>query len=592
MKRKKYITTGAFIGILLLVGGAFYYFYPNAIKNILASVGETNDATEVDTVQYDTSSSTDVLALNTISSSSQSSFSDTTDAGNGQRGGNDTSDVDKASASQSDAFSSGDSVTSVVASGDNADDIPITETTTAAGSSSSTISLSSCSFPISAPSTTREVALNEIAWMGSASSSDAEWMELKNISTNDIDLSGWELLNASGKIKILFSESDAIPGHGFFLLSRGSATAGTDSAASASDQKIYSGGLVNAGDILALIDPQCMTSDYLDASQGWPGGNNTTKQTLERDVSGEGWHTSALPGGTPNAENSAGPPLAQYKLTIAFQGVGPDSIVSDPANLICGASCTGSYASGTKITLTPKSGENTTFSGWSGPCYGEIVCSLTITANTSLTASFRSTLAPPPGSTTISSSVPPDTQPTPTTTTPITPTSTDGTDVPTSSNPAFSANVLISAVQIASASSSANDFVTLYNPTGSAVDMSGWKLHKKSQTGTDYSIKAFPVGSVISAGQSFTWANSGGGFSEAIGANVSSTETLSADNSVALIDANGDVIDGVAWGTGTGQYGEGLPYPTDPVVGQVLVRQSMSGVMMNTGSNANDFALQ
>ena len=122
--------------------------------------------------------------------------------------------------------------------------------------------------------------------------------------------------------------------------------------------------------------------------------------------------------------------------------------------------------------------------------------------------------------------------------------------------------------------------------------MSGWKLHKKSQTGTDYSLKVFPTGSTIAAGQSFMWANSTNGFSETVGANVSSTETLAADNSVALMDAAGNIIDAVAWGTGTDQYGEGPPYPTSPGANQLLSRRSSGGAMVDTDNNTNDFTLQ
>ena len=146
-------------------------------------------------------------------------------------------------------------------------------------------------------------------------------------------------------------------------------------------------------------------------------------------------------------------------------------------------------------------------------------------------------------------------------------------------------------MQIAGASSS-NDFVKLYNPTAAAIDVSGWKLHKKSSTGTDYSLKVFPAGSVISAGQSFTWANADDGFSDAVDANVSSTETLAADNSVALMDAAGNIVDAVAWGTGANQYDEGPLYPTSPGANQLLSRRSSDGVMADTGDNSNDFALQ
>jgi hypothetical protein len=122
--------------------------------------------------------------------------------------------------------------------------------------------------------------------------------------------------------------------------------------------------------------------------------------------------------------------------------------------------------------------------------------------------------------------------------------------------------------------------------------MSGWKLHKKSSTGTDYSLKVFPAGSVIGAAQLFVWANSDNGFSDTVDANTSSTETLAADNSVALMDAAGNIVDAVAWGTGTSQYGEGPPYPTSPGANQLLSRRSPDGVMADTDNNSNDFTIQ
>jgi hypothetical protein len=51
-------------------------------------------------------------------------------------------------------------------------------------------------------------------------------------------------------------------------------------------------------------------------------------------------------------------------------------------------------------------------------------------------------------------------------------------------------------------------------------------------------------------------------------------------------------MDALAWGTGTGQYGEGPPYPDDPTAGQVLVRKMAGGVPADTGNNADDFVLQ
>jgi hypothetical protein len=169
---------------------------------------------------------------------------------------------------------------------------------------------------------------------------------------------------------------------------------------------------------------------------------------------------------------------------------------------------------------------------------------------------------------------------------------TNATNTDQNSPPASSApnHLLIAAVQIAGVESG-NDFVKIYNPTSVAVDVSGWKLRKKSSTGTDASLREFPTGSSVAAGAYFVWANSVDGFAQSIGAGASSTGTLAANNSVALFDASGTQVDAVAWGTGTNQYVEGAAYSTSPTANQVLERKSASGVIVDTDNNANDFTL-
>jgi hypothetical protein len=569
MKKKKYISVVVFFVVLALGVGIAYYIAPSTINTVLGiGSGEMSPAEDADLSAIDTASS---------SFSSSDTFADADNASSAVSPVEKRMEKDKNTTGsavegpQNNAPAEQETAAPVSQGGNSSTTEGMDEESISVSPTSPSSSTVPCSFPANVPSLMKEIIFNEIAWMGSASSSNAEWMELKNNSSDTIDLSGWELMDATGKLAVSFSGGDAIAPEGFFLLGRGSASGDLPGA------KIYSGDLANAGDMLVLMDPQCGVSDYLDASAGWPAGNNTTKATMERDADGLGWHTSALPGGTPDAENSAGVPPAQYALTIAFGGdAGGASIVSDPIGLVCGASCTGSFASGTEMTLTPNPGSDAAFGGWSGICYGETVCSFAIDATTSLVADFRSTLPLPDG---IVSSTPVDDA---TTSVPIDTSST---------SPEAADHILIAAVQIAGAASD-NDLVKLYNPTTSAIDMSGWKLHKRSETGTDYSLKAFPSGSLIAAAGSFTWANSGNGFSEAVAADVSSTETLSADNSVALLDAAGNVIDAVAWGTGTGQYGEGPPYPTSPGANQMLSRRSSGGVMADTDNNANDFTIQ
>ena len=77
-----------------------------------------------------------------------------------------------------------------------------------------------------------------------------------------------------------------------------------------------------------------------------------------------------------------------------------------------------------------------------------------------------------------------------------------------------------------------------------------------------------------------------------VGADVSSAETLSANNSVALFDASGTIVDAVAWGTGMNQYVEGAAYPANPTAGQILTRIFQNGMIVDTDNNVTDFVIQ
>ena len=457
----------------------------------------------------------------------------------------------------------------------------------------------------------RRIILNEIAWMGSvpvagetaAKAANREWIELKNISGGAIALDGWQVTNASGRVYVVFGGNETIAAGALFLLSRdGVAVAGI------SPDKTYSGTLANGGDKLFVFDPQCGVSDVLDASTKWPGGDNTTKQTLERksDLS---WQTSAASGGTPRAENSAGMPIVvtisssteKYDVSVAIAGDGGGKVTMKPDSIVCKTFCTNQYAAGATVTLAASASSGVSFLGWSGGCSGSSSCSFVVGGPVSVIADFRldaddllaaddedNTTDTIMESTTTTTDAASETTSTNVTDT----TNATNTDQNSPPSPVSSApnHLLIAAVQIAGAESG-NDFVKIYNPTSVAVDVSGWKLRKKSSTGTDASLREFPVGSSVAAGAYFVWANSADGFAQSIGADASSTGTLAANNSAALFDENGKQIDAVAWGTGTNQYVEGAAYPTSPTANQVLERKSASGVIVDTDNNANDFTL-
>lgn len=148
------------------------------------------------------------------------------------------------------------------------------------------------------------VVINEIAWMGTVNSANDEWIELYNNGDEDIDLNEWvlkarddtPLINLSGIIKT----------KSFFLLERTDDTTIPDVPA----DLIYTGALSNTGEILILKNGDTEI-DKVDASDGWPAGDNATKQTMQRTPDNK-W-VAANP--TPGAQNSEGQSASQSTST-------------------------------------------------------------------------------------------------------------------------------------------------------------------------------------------------------------------------------------------------------------------------------------
>ncbi|MEK7608267.1 MAG: lamin tail domain-containing protein, partial [Patescibacteria group bacterium] len=153
-------------------------------------------------------------------------------------------------------------------------------------------------------------------------------------------------------------------------------------------------------------------------------------------------------------------------------------------------------------------------------------------------------------------------------------------------------NILISEVQITGGASD-HDFISIVNPNNQSVSVGGWRLKKKTKSGTEYSIKVFPEGSNISGGGRFIWANSKNGFAESVRANTSSTQTLSLDTSIVLIDSGNRIMDSLAWGSGhIAPYIEGEAYPENPAVNQKLTRKQNGLDITDTDNNKNDFEMR
>jgi len=155
-----------------------------------------------------------------------------------------------------------------------------------------------CDAAAAPPAPQKSVIINEVAWMGTVTSYSDEWIELKNISGQEVDLAGWQLQNRNRKIKVVFAGDEVLPPRGLYLLER----TDDDSAPQVAADKTYKGALGNQNEALYLFDDDCRLADAAMAPAKWPAGDNLSKKTMFRraDLS---WQTSALPGGTPRAEN-------------------------------------------------------------------------------------------------------------------------------------------------------------------------------------------------------------------------------------------------------------------------------------------------
>ncbi len=167
---------------------------------------------------------------------------------------------------------------------------------------------------------TPSVAINEIAWMGTAASASDEWIELYNNTAQEIVLEGWKLIEGEGTVIIVLKGT--LAPSAYYLIERTDDTTVSDIVA---DLKGSWGGsgLSNSGEKIQLLDNNSNLVDEINCSTGWFAGKASPDyKTMERinpSLSGnlaENWATndgSALIGhdsqgnpikGTPKAKNS------------------------------------------------------------------------------------------------------------------------------------------------------------------------------------------------------------------------------------------------------------------------------------------------
>lgn len=81
--------------------------------------------------------------------------------------------------------------------------------------------------------------------------------------------------------------------------------------------------------------------------------------------------------------------LKTFALTVNKIGTGTGTVTSSPSGIDCGADCSETYTVGQSVILTAVPTSGTTFDGWSGGgCSGTSTCTVTLSAATTVTATF------------------------------------------------------------------------------------------------------------------------------------------------------------------------------------------------------------
>ncbi|MBI3572660.1 MAG: lamin tail domain-containing protein, partial [Candidatus Kerfeldbacteria bacterium] len=177
------------------------------------------------------------------------------------------------------------------------------------------------------------VVINELMWMGSSASSADEWIELRNLTDQPVDLSNWQLTKKSSGNEVAMltiPTGKTLPANGYFLISN-YANTNTSSVLSVVPNYVTTDvALSNSALQVKLYDQNHVLLDTADDGVGNPlaGNFDSTKKiyaAMERNpipgdgTLGQSWHAASrgvgfqdgkTERGTPGSINSNGLPLA------------------------------------------------------------------------------------------------------------------------------------------------------------------------------------------------------------------------------------------------------------------------------------------
>lgn len=170
---------------------------------------------------------------------------------------------------------------------------------------------------------TGSIVINEIMWAGTSAGIADEWIELRNMTNQPVDISGWIIEGAGTGSDPLILPSATISANGYFLIANYDENSESSILNITPDYVNNSLALTNSpSELLVFKNSSSQIIDQASGTGTWfAGSNEEPNKSMERnDIPSDGtvsgnWHSSSgqvnldinsVDFGTPKAQNSTG----------------------------------------------------------------------------------------------------------------------------------------------------------------------------------------------------------------------------------------------------------------------------------------------